>query len=82
MDSLDTKKIILHRKTYHSLTEDENPSKLFLIYIGLEYNQKEFDDLTFEQDIQQLFLTIKEPDIGLESHFQVSIDQVLTPEEL
>ena len=82
MESLETKKVVLHRKTYHSAFDAEQMDKLFLIYIGLEYNQKEFDDLFFANDIQQLSLTIKEPDNNQESTFVCSIDQFLTPEEM
>ena len=78
IESLDTKKIVLHRKTFYDDTND----KLILMHIGLEYNQKEFDEMYFTNDIQQLALTLKEPEIGLESTFVYSIDQFLTQDEL
>ena len=78
IESLDTKKIVLHRKTFYDDTND----KLILMNIGLEYNQREFDEQHFLSDIQMFELTLKEPEISLESTFMYSIDQFLTPTEL
>ena len=75
IESLDTKKIVLHRKTFYDDTND----KLILMNIGLEYNQREFDEQHFLSDIQMFELTLKEPEISLESTFMYSIDQFLTP---
>lgn len=51
------------------------------MHIGMEYNQNDFDEMFFANDIQQLTLTLREPEIGLESVFVYSIDQFLTQEE-
>jgi hypothetical protein len=52
------------------------------MHICLEYNQKEFDEQYFQQDVHSLSLTLKEPEIGLESNFIYSIEQFLTSDEL
>jgi hypothetical protein len=52
------------------------------MHICLEYNQNEFDEQYFQSDVHSLGLTLKEPEVGLESNFLYSIEQFLTPEEL
>jgi hypothetical protein len=56
---------VLHRKTFYDDTND----KLILMHIGLEYNQREFDDYQFMHDVHHFSLTLKEPEISLQSTF-------------